>query len=240
MQVKDQLKQGIAIVASVLVGMSTALALEGPILVFGGSAGTGLETVKLLRTQDIPVTVFVRSTSNRTQLDPLGVTYFVGDALNMEDVEAAFASGSFKVVISSLGGRRGEPRPDYIGNRNVTDAAVTARLRRAIQVTAIGAGDRNRAKPPEDASFMRQIMYEKTRGEDHMIASGLDYTLIRPGGLTDGPPTGNGIMVEEYAEGSVNRSDVALMILKALEDDSTIGKAYSVIDGGKRHSFEEY
>ena len=230
----------LAIVATAMIGMTPALALEGPILVFGGTAGTGLETVKLLRERGIEVTVFVRPTSNRVPLESLGVSYVVGDALNMDDVEAAFASGNFTTVISSLGGRRGEPRPDYVGNRNITDAAVAAGVRRAIQVTAIGAGARNRAKPPEGASFMRQVMYEKTRGEDHMIASGLDYTLIRPGGLTDGPPTGNGIMDEEYVEGSVNRSDVALMILKALEDDSTIGKAYSVIDGGKRHSFEEY
>ncbi len=136
--------------------------------------------------------------------------------------------------------RRGEPRADYVGNCNVTDAAVAAGVPRAIQVTAIGAGERNRDKPPEGASFMRQVMYEKTRGEDHMIASGLDYTLIRPGGLTDGPATGNGIMVEEYVEGSIHRSDVALLIMRALEDDSTIGKAYNVIDDGKRHGFDEY
>ena len=230
MPIRKLLKLVVALVTSVLVVMPAALALEGPILVFGGTAGTGLETVKLLRARGIPVTVFVRPTSNRAPLEPLGVSFVVGDALNMADVGAAFATGSFKAVISSLGGRRGEPRPDYVGNRNITDAAVAAHVRRAIQVTAIGAGGRNRAKPPEDASFMRQVMYEKTRGEDHMIASGLDYTMIRPGGLTDGPPTGNGIMIEDYAEGSVNRSDVALMNIKALEDDSTIGKAYSVID----------
>lgn len=213
--------------------------LTGPILVFGGTAGTGLETVKLLREKSVPVTVFVRPTSNREPLEPLDVSFVVGDALNADDVAAAFATAEFASVVSSLGGRRGEPRPDYVGNKNITNAAKDAGVRRVIQVSAIGAGERSRAKPPEDAGFMRKVMYEKTRGEDHLIASGLDYTLIRPGGLRDGAPTGNGIMVEEYIEGSINRADVALLIVRSLEDDSTIGKAYNVIDRNMQRSFSE-
>ncbi len=214
-------------------------ALEGPVLVFGGTSGCGLETVKLLRARDVPVTVFVRPTSNRKPLEPLGVSYVVGDALNEADVAAAFAAADFAAVVSSLGGRRGEPRPDYVGNRNITDAAKAAGVRRVIQVSAIGAGEPSRAKPPEDAGFMRKIMYEKTRGEDHLIASGLDYTLIRPGGLRNGPATGNGMMLEEYAGGAINRADVGLLIVQALEDDATIGKAYHVIDKKMRGSMEE-
>lgn len=219
--------------------MAGADGLTGPILVFGGTAGTGLETVKLLREQSIPVTVFVRPTSNREPLQPLDVSFVVGDALNADDVAAAFATAEFASVVSSLGGRRGEPRPDYVGNKNITNAAKDAGVGRVIQVSAIGAGERSRAKPPEDAGFMRKVMYEKTRGEDHLIASGLDYTLIRPGGLRDGAPTGDGIMVEEYIEGSINRADVALLIVRSLEDDSTIGKAYNVIDRNMQRSFSE-
>lgn len=227
------------IAVTALIGRETTAALESPILVFGGTSGTGLETVKLLREYDYTVTVFVRPTSNRANLEPLGVSFVVGDALNSADVERAFASGNFTTVISSLGGRRGEPRPDNVGNRNITNAAISAGVKRAIQVNAIGAGVRSRAKPADDAGFMRKVMYEKTLGEDHLIASGLDYTIIRPGELTDGPPTGNGVMVEEYVEGAINRSDVALLILKALNDDTTINKAYSVIDDHKRHAFAD-
>lgn len=227
----------LVVAGAAILSTTPTRAVDGPVLVFGGTSGTGLETVKVLRSQDVPVTVFVRPTSDTTSLDALDVSLVVGNALNNADVETAFASGEFAAVISSLGGRRGEPRPDNIGNRNITNAAVTAGVRRAVQVTAIGAGDRSRAKPDEDAGFMRKVMYEKTLGEDHLMASGLDYTIIRPGELTDGPPTGNGVMVDGYVEGAIHRSDVALLIVQALKDESTINKVFSVIDDNKRHPF---
>jgi uncharacterized protein YbjT (DUF2867 family) len=229
----------LAIGLASMLSSQAANALEGPILVFGGTSGCGLETVKVLRARDVPVTVFVRPTSNRAPLESLGVSFVVGDALNEQDVTNAFATGEFTAVVSSLGGRRGEPRPDYEGNRNITNSAKAAGVKRVIQVSAIGAGAPTRARPAEDAGFMRKIMYEKTRGEDHLIASGLEYTLIRPGGLRNGEATGNGIMTEEDVAGAVNRSDVGLLIVKALEDDATIGKAYNVIDANMRGAMEE-
>ena len=47
-------------------------------------------------------------------------------------------------------------------------------------------------------------------------------------------------MVEEYVEGALTRSDVALQILKAHEYDTAIGKAYNIVDANKRSAFEEY
>ena len=224
--------------SAMAIVMQTAAGSDGAVLVFGGTSGTGLESVKLLRAAARPVTVFVRPTSNREALEPLGVSYVVGDALNQQDVTRAFESGEFTAVISSLGGRRGEQRPDYIGNRHITDAAKAAGVKRVIQVSAVGAGAESRAKPAEDADGMRKVMYEKTRGEDHLIASGLDYTLIRPGGLRNGKATGNGIMREDYLVGSINRADVALLIIDALGNDATIGKAYHLADKNRLGSFE--
>ena len=76
-----------------LTGCVTAL--DGPVLVFGGTAGVGLETVRALRSRDIPVTVFVRPTSDRAALEPLGVAYAVGNVLNAEEVAMAFDAVKF-------------------------------------------------------------------------------------------------------------------------------------------------
>ena len=119
----------------------------GPVLVFGGTRGTGLEIVRELRARGEAVTVAVRSTSNTSELEKLGVSTVIADALDAEQVNAALTSASYAAVISTLGTTRGEQhkRPDYVGNRNVIDAAKAAGVKRFIFITVIGAG--NGSKP---------------------------------------------------------------------------------------------
>ncbi len=229
----------LALCVGLLLSAGSVAALEGPILVFGGTAGIGLETVKVLRERGIPVTVFVRPTSDRTPLEPLGVSYAVGNALNAQEVEEAFATGRFTAVVSSLGGRHGEPRPEHIGNVNINQAAKAAGVRRIIQISAISAGrDRDRPEPPPDAHWMEKMIYVKIQGEDDLMASGLDYTILRPGLLQDEPATGNVLLTTRtQIAGSINRADVALVILQLLNDASSIGEAYNVIDKNMERPF---
>jgi len=222
---------GILALLSGMLGISfSAIGLEGPVLVFGGTSGTGLETTKLLRAQNVAVTVFVRPTSNRESLDSINVSYVFGDALNRDDVYAAFAADDFSSVISSLGGRRGEPRPDLKGNRHITDAARASGVRRIIQVSAVGAGENARQEPPEGAGFMERVLHIKTLAEDYLIASGLDYTIVRPGGLRRDPATGRGVLSEKVVMGSINRSDLGILIVQCMKDNSTIRKILHAYD----------
>jgi uncharacterized protein YbjT (DUF2867 family) len=230
-----------SLVAALVLAVASASALDGPVLMFGGTAGVGLETVKVLRARDIPVTVFVRPTSDRTPLEPLGVSYVVGNALNEQEVTAAFSAADFTAVVSSLGGRFGEPRPEHIGNRNINNAAKAAGVHRVIQVSAINAGrDRDREKPSDDADWRAVMFYVKIQGENHLMESGLDYTIIRPGLLRDEAPTGNTMLTTRRdIDGSINRADVAQVIVQVLEDATTIGKAYTLIDKNTERPFGE-
>ncbi len=230
-----------SLVAALVLAVASASALDGPVLMFGGTAGVGLETVKVLRARDIPVTVFVRPTSDRTPLEPLGVSYVVGNALNEQEVTAAFSAADFTAVVSSLGGRFGEPRPEHIGNRNINNAAKAAGVQRVIQVSAINAGrDRDREKPGDDADWRAVMFYVKIQGENHLMESGLDYTIIRPGLLRDEAPTGNTMLTTRRdIDGSINRADVAQVIVQVLEDATTIGKAYTLIDKNTERPFGE-
>lgn len=212
-----------------MLGVSSVHALEGPVLVFGGTGGTGLATVQNLRADGIPVTVFVRPTSDTSALDSLDVTTVVGNALNAADVERAFATADFEAVLSSLGGRRGEPRPDLDGNRNITAAAKANGVQRIIQISSIGVGS-TREKPAADAGFMAEVFYLKTLAEDDLMASGLDYTVIRPGGLRRGEATGTGVLMEEEKMGAIDRQELGRLVAGALKDDSTIGKVLFAID----------
>jgi len=217
------------LVLSVAVPAAAAPATDGPVLVFGGTSGTGLGAVRELRARKVPVTVFARPTSDISALMPLGVEIVTGNALDASSVQAAFASARFVAVISSLGGRRGEPRPDLAGNRNITAAAKAAGVRRVIQLSSMGTG-KSRQKPGAGDHFMAEVLYLKTLAEDNLIASGLDYTIIRPGGLRDGAATGTGILTEEERMGSIDRNELGRLVVGALYDDTTVNKILSALD----------
>ena len=209
----------------------------GPILVFGGTRATGLDIVKLLRERGEAVTVAVRSTSNITELQALGVQTVTADVLNADEVTAALASGAYLAVISTIGTSRGDQakRPDLVGNRNIIDAAKAAGVRRFVFITVIGAGDSYDSAPLPARQALKEIIELKTQAEDHLKASGLDYTIIRPGGLGTGKATGKAFLAEDREAFSyISRKDLAALTVTALGDANTIGKIYAAYDPERR------
>ena len=226
----------------------------GRILVIGGTRGTGLEVVKLLKAGGENVTVTVRPTSNTKTLDALGVDTVVMDALDRDQVFAAVTAGSYSAIVSTLGTsardlpQRQNPlqalikgqtkmdpslRPDFIGNRNLVDAAKQAGIQRFVLVTVIGAGDSADAVPLPARRGHNEVIPLKTEAEDYLRASGLDYTIIRPGGL--GPRnlgvTGTAMLTEDAKSFSyMGRTDLAQLTIDALGDPVTVGKVYTAYD----------
>ncbi len=200
------------------------------VLVFGASSGTGLEAVKVLRARGQPVTAFVRPTSDRSALEPLGVEYAVGNVLEPDTFAAAFTD-DVTAVINTIGGRRGEPRPDYDGVVNMVDAMKAAGVSRAILVTAIGTGDSLMAVSERTREVLGRVLEIKSQAEAHLAESGLDFTILRPGGLTRDEATGAGILTEDRdAMGSISRAELGRLVVEALDDDATVGKIFHTID----------
>lgn len=202
------------------------------ILLFGGSQRTGLEVAKILAGRGENVTAFVRPTSDRSGLEPLNVRFVTGDVTDADSVEAAFASGKFRAVINTIGGKRGEePRPDLIGNKNLVDAAKRHGVTRVILVTMVGAGDSHSVLSEQAKKFLGPVAELKSQAEDYLLQSGLDATILRPGGMLSQPATGTAIKTEDHsAMGIIHRADLAALVVEALDDDSTIGKIFHTID----------
>jgi uncharacterized protein YbjT (DUF2867 family) len=205
----------------------------GPILVFGGTRATGLEIVRELRRRGEVVVVAARSSSDTTELDKLGVRVVQANALNAAEVNDAVASDSFAAVFSTLGTTRGDQanRPDFDGNRNVFEAAKRNGVRRVVFITVIGAGDSFDAAPLPARRALAEVIELKTRAEDHLKASGLDYTIIRPGGLSDRGATGQAFLAADpQAFSYISRTDLAALSVAALGDPATIGRTYAAYD----------
>jgi uncharacterized protein YbjT (DUF2867 family) len=74
--------------------------------------------------------------------------------------------------------------------------------------------------------------YEAKAGADERLAeSGLDYTIVRPGGLTDEPGTGRVRVGTGLEYGQIPRDDVAAVLLAVLEQPSSIGKTFELVSG---------
>jgi uncharacterized protein YbjT (DUF2867 family) len=217
------------VAASTMLGFAAQAA--DTVLVFGGNRATGLEAVKAMVAQKNKVTVVVRPTSDTTELKALGVTTVIADVLQPAEVQKAFTSGKYSAVVSALGGKRGEPSPDFVGIRNITDAAKTAGVKRMVIVTAIGVGDSNAMMPEALKKILQPTMIEKGKGEDYLVNSGLDYTIIRPGGLKNGPATGKAKLTDDRtAHSDINREDLGALVAASLSEKSTIRKIMHAID----------
>jgi uncharacterized protein YbjT (DUF2867 family) len=202
------------------------------ILIFGASRGTGLEVAKQLVAANIPVTAFVRPSSDISALEALGnVEFVVGDAMVATDVQAAFESHYHHAVLSTIGCRGCDVRPDFEANRNIVDAALAAGVERMILTTTIGAGDSRDAPPWIMRWMLKDVTELKTRAETYLMTSGLDYTILRPGGLKDTEPTHRGILSDDRAAfGIIGRTDLALLTIECLNDPETIGQVFSTVD----------
>ena len=205
---------------------------EGAVMVIGGTRATGLEIVKILRARGDDVIVLARATSDATEAEQTGARIARGDAMQPADLAAIFAGNSIRGVISTLGARSLDgPRPDYEGNRNAVDAAKAAGVRRFVLVTVIGAGDSLNAAPWLARRFLKNVIPDKTRAEDHLRNSGLDFTIIRPGGLLPKEAQGRAYLTPDTGAMSwVRRTDLARLSVQALDDPQAVGQVYHAHD----------
>lgn len=214
----------------------SATAGTGAVLVIGGTKATGLEIVRLLRARGDDVVVLARPASDASAAEALGARIVRGDALNPADLTAALAAvppgGGFRAIVSTLGSTSVEgPRPDFDGNRNAVDAARFAGVKRFVLVTMIGAGESLSVMPAVARYFLRKVTPEKTKAEDYLKTSGLDFTIIRPGGLLNKEAQGKAYLTEDtQAMSWIRRADVALLAVQALDDPRAIGKVYHAFD----------
>jgi uncharacterized protein YbjT (DUF2867 family) len=203
------------------------------VLVFGATGKLGTEIIQDLVQRGDKVTAFVRSSSNRSQLEPLGVDFVVGDVMSYDTVLAAFEAGEYDAAIASIAGMSAD-NLDYQGNVNVFDAAMASGVDRVIMISTVGAGNSADAAPMLSKLALSKILPQKTAAEDHLRESGLDFTILRPGGLPPGiVPTERGIVSEDPSTmGFIKRPDLARLVVAVLDDDRTVGLTLAVVDPG--------
>ncbi len=204
------------------------------VLIIGASQGIGLETVRAALSAGHSVKAFARS-ANTIGIDDPRLTKITGDALSHTDLDAALRD--VDVVIQSLGVRTAKEL--VFGTTLFSKATAllvpameAAGVKRLIAVTGAGAGNsRGRIGFAYDSIvfplFLQRVYSDKDIAEDTMQKSTLEWTIVRPGGLTNKPLTQRYHVypdMKDWRGGFISRADVADFLVKQISDRTMIGK----------------
>lgn len=215
-------------------------AIEGSpiptILIIGASRGIGLETVRTALNAGYKVRALARS-ANVIAIDGPQLEVIVGDALDLATIKRALAG--VDAVVQALGVRlKWETVLSGTtlfsrATRVLVDEMQDIGVKRLVVVTGLGAGDSRGGR-----SFMHtylvfplvlQRIYDDKGVQEEIIASSnLDWTIVRPGILTNGPATDRYhalIDAKSWRGGFISRRDVADYLVRQIADRSCIGKA---------------
>jgi uncharacterized protein YbjT (DUF2867 family) len=202
------------------------------VAVAGGHGKIALRLLRLLAERGDRARGLIRNSDHAADLEGVGATPVGADLENLDpDAIARSIAGVEAVVFSAGAGPGSGPARkrtvDYGGAVKLIDACRLNDISRYLMVSAMGVHDSG-ARGPE----MRPYYDAKLEADQALAASGLDYTIVRPGRLTDDPGTG---LVEASARlergGQIPRDDVAAVLVGCLDDPSTIGKELDLLSG---------
>lgn len=210
------------------------------ILVIGASRGIGLETVKAALAAGHKVRAFARSAPSIDISDP-NLTKITGDALVRGEVAAAVQGVDaviYAVGATSLSDLLFGTTLFSDSTRALVETMQGAGVRRLMMVTGAGAGNsRGRINFLYDNLIFPLVLQraynDKDIAEDIVEKSGLDWTIARPGGLTNRPATGRYKILNEpkdWRGGFISRGDVANFLVKHLDDATLFGKTPLLVD----------
>jgi len=199
------------------------------VVIAGGHGKVALRLEKLLAERGDSPRGIIRHTEQAADLEAIGAEPIVLDLENVDDISDGLAGADAVVFAAGAGPGSGPARKrtvDYGGAVKLIDAANAKGIRRYVIVSSINAN-----RPENWSDQMRPYFEAKAEADQAVAESGLDYTIVRPGGLTDDPGTGTVQIAETLEGGSISRDDVAAVIAQVLVADNTIGKAFDLVGG---------
>lgn len=204
------------------------------IIVFGASGSVGKEIVKQGLDRDHEITAFVRNPEQLAWEEHPNLQVCKGNVLNVQDVEQALMGQD--AVLCALGdGNVGKIRG--IGTSNIINGMNQTGIQRLICQSTMGAGDSYNNlnflwKYLMFGFLLKRVLPDHNAQEKYIRESGLDYTIVRPSALKDGPVTNDYHAILDRASQKlslkINRADVADFMLKQLFDPTFINSAVQI------------
>jgi uncharacterized protein YbjT (DUF2867 family) len=203
------------------------------VAIVGAHGQIGQFIIKHLRAQGHEALGVVRKEQQIASLRKLGANSVLVDIESASADALASAIKGVDAVVFAAGAGPGSSAErkrtvDYAGSVLLAEAARKAGIKRYVQISAIGVDDPIK---PGTEPVWKAYIEAKRDADTSLRESGLDWTIIRPGPLTNKPATGLVTLSEDAGRGEVPREDVALVVVAALGSSSTVGKQWELCSG---------
>ena len=204
------------------------------VVIAGGHGKIALLLERLLAGRGDQAVGLVRNPAHVADVQQAGAEAVVCDLESAAaDEVAGFLTGADAVVFAAgAGPGSGAARKDSVDRAAsvlMADAARQAGVGRFVQISSMGAG-----QPPQPGSDEVWAAYitAKTAAEDDLRSRALDWTILRPGGLTDAPASGRvRLAPPPVPRGTVPRADVAAVIAALLGEPGTRHQTLELVSG---------
>ncbi|GKQ43192.1 oxidoreductase [Companilactobacillus sp. RD055328] len=201
--------------------------------IVGANGAVGRLLVAQMKEKNMSFTAGVRKQEQVDTLQTDGINAKLIDLTgSVDDLVKAFSGADSIIFSAGSGGKTGDDMTleiDLDGAVKTMEAAQIAGVKRYVMVSSIYADKRETV----DASPIRPYMIAKFYADRELRRSTLDYTILHPGYLTNDEPTGK-ILVDDTSDNiKISRSDVAASLIHLLNNDKSIRKDYTIVNGDK-------
>lgn len=195
------------------------------VVVAGGHGRVGIRLLALLADAGHRGRGLIRNPDHAADLEEVGAEAVLCDMEELDDISSC-CEGADAVVFAAGAGPGSGPERKRTVDLGGALKLMRAGVSRYVMVSAIGAD-----RPEEWSEQMRPYYEAKAEADRALSESGLEYTIVRPGGLTDDPGTGRVAAGRDLERGEIPRDDVAATLLAVLEAPGTAGKAFDLVSG---------
>jgi len=200
------------------------------ILVIGANGSTGRIICDQLKVSSeyYPIAM-IRDEDQQKRFKEKGIETVVGDL--EKDFENAFDNIDRVIFAAGSGGSTGPEKTEAVdkdGAKKSVDFAKKHHVKKFVMLSSMGTGD------PEDFkdSQLYPYLVAKQKADTHLMESGLHYTIVRPGGLTDDKGTGKIEAAPSLGKrGKISREDVAKTIIYVLGSEVAPNSYFEIIEG---------
>lgn len=200
------------------------------VLVVGANGTTGKQVVeKVANSKQHEAYAMIRDEKQADALKKLGANVVLGDL--EQDVSDALRGMDAVIFAAGSGGHTGDKKTiavDQNGAKNIIDEAKNQGVKRFVMLSSMGTD-----APEQGPEGLQLYLRAKAIADEYLKQSNLQYTIVRPGTLSNDQATGKIDINNDIEDKSqtIPRADVATVLVECLNEEATIGKTFEMLAG---------